>query len=66
MKTYQTMTRAALLREKEALEQQYKEAKALNLNLNMSRGKPSSEQLNLSAPMMNIFNGYSILFLDKK
>ena len=42
MKTYQTMTRAALLREKEALEQQYKEAKALNLNLNMSRGKPSS------------------------
>lgn len=61
MKTYQTMTRAALLREKEALEQQYKEAKALNLNLNMSRGKPSSEQLNLSAPMMNIFNGYSNL-----
>lgn len=61
MKTYQTMTRAALLREKEALEQQYKEAKALNLNLNMSRGKPSCEQLNLSAPMMNIFNGYSNL-----
>lgn len=59
MKTYQNMTRDELLKEKEALEEQYKKVKEKKLNLNMSRGKPSSEQLDLSMPMMDFLNGKS-------
>ena len=35
---------------------EYKKYQDLNLSLNMSRGKPSIEQLNLSMPMMDVLN----------
>lgn len=54
MKTYQNMLREELLAEKEALEKQYREVKEQKLNLNMARGKPSREQLDLSMPMMDV------------
>ena len=48
MKPYSQMSREELLQEKEALEQQYKEICAKGLKLDMSRGKPSKAQLDLS------------------
>ena len=48
MKTYAEMSKEELLKEKESLEQQFKEVESKGLNLNMARGKPSEAQLNLS------------------
>ena len=44
---------------KEELEKEYKETKAMGLKLDMSRGKPSTEQLNLCMDMFNVLNGES-------
>ena len=38
------------------LEKEYLEYKKLNLSINMSRGQPSIEQLDLSMPMMDVLN----------
>ena len=43
MQSYQEMSREELLKEKESLEQQYKEICKKGLKLDMSRGKPSKE-----------------------
>lgn len=59
MKTYQNMTREELLSEKEELEKRYQAVKELKLNLNMSRGKPSDSQLDLSMPMLDVLNSSS-------
>ena len=56
MKSYQEMSREELLKEKTVLEQKYKEYCDKGLKLDMSRGKPSSEQLDLSMPMMDVLN----------
>jgi aspartate/methionine/tyrosine aminotransferase len=59
MKTYQEMSRDELLAEKAALEGEYEKIKAQNLALDMSRGKPGAEQLDLSLPMMDVLNSKS-------
>ena len=56
MKKYSEMTREELLLEKEATEKRYSEKKALGLKLDISRGKPSPEQLALSLPMLDLIN----------
>ncbi len=61
MKPYNQMSREELLQEKEALEQQYKEICAKGLKLDMSRGKPSREQLDLSQPMMDVLHSDTVL-----
>lgn len=43
----------------DALERQYEEYCALDLELNMARGKPSPEQLELSMPMLDCVNSTS-------
>jgi DNA-binding transcriptional MocR family regulator len=43
------------------LAKKYQEFKAKNLNLDMSRGKPCKEQLDLSLPMLDILNSDSNL-----
>lgn len=43
----------------DALERQYEEYYALDLELNMARGKPSPEQLELSMPMLDCVNSTS-------
>ena len=48
MTPYKDLSREELLKEKENLEQQFAEIKAKGLKLDMSRGKPSTAQLNLS------------------
>ena len=46
----------------ESLEKQYQEYMAQKLNINMSRGKPCQEQLNLSLPMLDIVNSQTSCF----
>ncbi|MCQ2771395.1 MAG: aminotransferase class I/II-fold pyridoxal phosphate-dependent enzyme [Clostridia bacterium] len=45
----------------EELLQKYEKYKAMNLKLNMSRGKPCQEQLNLSMGMMETLNSWTVL-----
>ena len=61
MKPYNQMSKEELLQEKEALEQQYKEICARGLKLDMSRGKPSKAQLDLSQPMMDVLRSDTVL-----
>ena len=55
------MSKEELLALKGDLEKQYEDAKALNLALDMSRGKPAAAQLDLSMPMMSLLNEDSVL-----
>lgn len=59
MKPYHELSGEELASLKEQLEQIYKEYQGKNLNLNMARGKPCPEQLDLSRPMMDVLNAES-------
>ena len=59
MSGYKEMSKEQLLHEKDMLEQKLKEIQEKNLKLDMSRGKPSAAQLNLSNGMMDILNSDS-------
>ena len=48
MKSYKSMSSAELESELNALRQRYEDYKALGLKINMMRGQPSPEQLDLS------------------
>lgn len=61
MKAYKEMSKEELLAEKETLEAAYKEYQSRNLSLDMSRGKPSQDQLDLSMDFMDILNSHSVL-----
>lgn len=56
MKSYQEMSNDDLLALKAELEAQYKAFQGKGLKLDMSRGKPSAEQLDLSMGMMDVLN----------
>ena len=58
---YKELSKEELLELKSSLEAQFEEVKAQNLNLDMSRGKPSTEQLNLSMGMMDVLTSDSDL-----
>ena len=60
-KSYLKMNRGELLQLREQLRREYKNYKALGLKLDMSRGKPSIKQLNLSMGMMDVFHSESDL-----
>lgn len=53
MKSLKNLTKAELLVMKESLTDEYKEAQAKGLKLDMSRGKPGYAQLDLSLPMLD-------------
>jgi DNA-binding transcriptional MocR family regulator len=55
------MSRAELLKEQEALLSKYGQYKEMDLQLNMTRGIPSKEQLELSMPMLDTINSTSNL-----
>ena len=59
MKAYKEMTREELQREHDELEQKFQEIKGVGLKLDMSRGKPSKEQLNLTNGMLDVLNSDS-------
>lgn len=54
MKAYTQMSKDELRSLKSELEQQYEEIKGKGLSLDMSRGKPSAEQLDISMGMMDV------------
>ena len=56
MTAYIDRSREELLQEKELLEAKFQEIKGKGLKLDMSRGKPSEAQLNLSMGMMDVLN----------
>ena len=61
MESYQNLSKEQLLALKSELEASYEEKKALNLQLDMSRGKPSPSQLDVSLGLMDALNSKSIL-----
>ncbi|RGV97524.1 aminotransferase [Ruminococcus sp. AF14-10] len=61
MTAYKDMTKEELSGVKEELERQFQEVKAKGLKLDMSRGKPSTEQLDLSMGMMDVLTSKSDL-----
>ncbi len=61
MKPYQEMTREELLAEQKSLKAAYKKHEQSKLKLDMSRGKPSQEQLDLSMGMMDVLSSDSDL-----
>ena len=64
MTAYKNLSKEELLAEKQALQKRFDEYKAMGLNLDMSRGKPSKEQLDLSMDMLNpvdyVENGFDV------
>ena len=58
---YNEMSKEQLLHEKDMLEQKFKEVQDRNLKLDMSRGKPCVEQLDLSMGMMDVLSSTSDL-----
>ena len=61
MKKYSEMSPEELEAEKELLRKEYVAWQAKGLKLDMSRGKPSVEQLNLSMPLFDILDGKSLM-----
>lgn len=61
MESYQNLSKEQLLALKSELEASYEEKKALNLQLDMSRGKPSPSQLDVSIGLMDALNSNSVL-----
>jgi hypothetical protein len=55
------MTKEELLLEKSSLEAKYDKIKAQNLKLDMSRGKPSAEQLDLSMGILDAIDSKTAL-----
>ena len=59
---YTEMNKEQLAAEKERLEQQFNEYKAKGLKLDMSRGKPSPDQLDLSIFLSDILYHITLFF----
>lgn len=65
MKAYNKMSKVELEQEYAKNLKKYNEYKSLNLELDMSRGKPCTEQYELSMPMFeNIVNNYDMTTID--
>ncbi len=56
MKSYKEMSKEELKAELEGLNAEYQKYLAMNLTLDMSRGKPCKEQLDISMGMMDVLN----------
>ena len=65
MKPYSQLSREELLELKNKLEMQYEDIKAKGLHLDMSRGKPCKEQLDLSNGMMDVLSS-DVNWIDRK
>lgn len=53
---YKDLTKKELMELKASLEAQFEDKKALGLKLDMSRGKPSTAQLSVSQPILDVLN----------
>ena len=61
MTSYQEMSKEQLLQEKTALEAEYAKIKEMGLSLDMSRGKPAAEQLDLSMGILDTVDAKSVV-----
>ena len=61
---YANLSRQELLDLRSALEQQHATICAQGLSLNMARGKPGADQLELSLPLLNVVNESTVLFAE--
>ncbi|HBZ52748.1 MAG TPA: aminotransferase [Eubacterium sp.] len=61
MKNYLEMTREELESERSSVSAEYEKLKGLGLKLDMSRGKPSKDQLDLSMDMLDVLKSDSSL-----
>ena len=61
MTSYQDMSKEQLLQEKTALEAEYAKIKEMGLSLDMSRGKPAAEQLDLSMGILDTVDAKSVV-----
>lgn len=64
MKPYKEMSKEELASEIELLRKQYKKYQGMELNLNMARGKPCQEQLDLSMGLMDALTSDADLTCD--
>lgn len=64
MKTYREMSREELLALREKLNQEYSEAKAKGLSLNMARGKPATSQLDMTMDFMDTLTSHSDMMTE--
>lgn len=64
MKSFKSMSKEELISLKEQLEAQYLDAKGKGLKLNMARGLPSAEQLDMEADFFNTLNPASEFHSD--
>ena len=65
MTPYKVLTKEELLEINSVLDAQFNAVKAKGLKLDMSRGKPSTEQLNLSMEMMDVLKSDSNLVCEE-
>lgn len=65
MAAYKELSKEELLEIKTGLETRFEEVKAQGLKLDMSRGKPSAAQLNLSMEMMDVLSSESNLACEE-
>ncbi len=65
MKAFREMSKEELASQKEQLAAVYKEYQGKNLKLNMARGKPSTEQLDLTLPMLDVLNSKSDFMVEE-
>lgn len=64
MKKYTELNREELLTLESELEAKYLDYKAKSLKLNMARGKPCNEQLELSMPMLDILDSSAYMLTE--
>lgn len=64
MKSYKDLSSAELLSLKEELSKEFESIKAKNLSLDMSRGKPSADQLDISMELMDVLSSKDSLVSD--
>jgi hypothetical protein len=58
------MTKEELASELELLRKEYRRYQKMDLNLNMARGKPSMEQLDLSMGIMDVLSSEADMFCE--
>lgn len=61
---YSDCNKEYLEKEYQSLLKQFENIKGMGLNLNMARGKPGKEQLDLSLPMLDVLNSNSVFVGD--
>ncbi|MDR0497485.1 MAG: aminotransferase class I/II-fold pyridoxal phosphate-dependent enzyme [Treponema sp.] len=66
MKSYSAMSRNELIQERELLSAAFAAHKAKGLSLNMARGKPGNDQLDLSMPMLDAVSSSGDVFAEGK